>query len=189
MTKKKPKFGVLPVLNMPSRSYEKETKLERPSRVIVKEQVTTKKHVYYKHFSDFCNRITQLKSLTEWSVEKTNNRVVFRKLNASLLLAEYEIIVDDSLGFTIIIIGWLVPENHFIYTRHLRSVRYITISELINLVKTLSVCQGVGDVDALLEVVHHVVPKVFDPLMSECTSSFQSLNCKRLLGTSCWQSV
>ena len=29
------------------------------------------KHVYYKHFSDFCNRITQLKSLTEWNFEKT----------------------------------------------------------------------------------------------------------------------
>ena len=97
-----------------------------------------------------------------------------------MLLAEYEIIVDDSLGFTIIILGWLLPEYHFLYTRHLRSVRYITNSELINLVMTLLVCQGVGDViDALLgEVVHHVVPKVFDPVMSECTSSFQSLKYK-----------
>lgn len=139
-----------------------------------------KKHVYYKHFSDFCNRTTQLKSLTEWTVEKTNDRVVFKKINPSLLLAEYEIIVDDSLGFTIIILGWLLPENHFLYTKHLRSVRYITISELINVVMALSICQGVGDVDALLgEVIHHVIPKVFDPLMSECTSSFQSLDYKR----------
>jgi hypothetical protein len=74
MTKKKPKFGVLPVLNMPSRSCEKETKLEGPSRVTVKEQVKTKKYAYYKHFSDFCNRITLLKSLTEWNIEKTNDR-------------------------------------------------------------------------------------------------------------------
>ena len=102
-----------------------------------------------------------------------------------MLLAEYEIIVDDSLGFTIIILGWLLPEDHFLYTRHLRSVRNITISELINLVKTLTICQGVGDMDALLgEVVHHVVPKVFDPLMSECTSSFQSLDYKR--SKYCW---
>ncbi len=185
MTKKKPKFGVLPVLNMPIRSYEKETKMERPSRVVVTEQVMTKKHVYYKHFSDFCNRITQLKSLTKWNIEKTNDRVVLKQLNPSLLLAEYEIIVDDSLGFTIIILGWLLPEDHFLYTRHLRSVRNITISELINLVKTLTICQGVGDMDALLgEVVHHVVPKVFDPLMSECTSSFQSLDYKR--SKYCW---
>ena len=42
MTKKKPKFGVLPVQNMPIKSFEKETKMERPSRVIVKEQVSTK---------------------------------------------------------------------------------------------------------------------------------------------------
>jgi hypothetical protein len=110
-------------------------------------------------------------------LEKTNGRVVFRKFKPSLLLAEYEIIVDDSLGFTIIILGWLLPEYHFLYTRHLRSVRYITNSELINLVTTLLVCQRVGDViDALLgEEVHHVVPKVFDPAMSECTSSLQSL--------------
>ena len=124
--------------------------------------------------------VIELKSLTEWTVEKTNDRVVFKKINPSLLLAEYEIIVDDSLGFTIIILGWLLPENHFLYTKHLRSVRYITISELINVVMALSICQGVGDVDALLgEVVHHVIPKVFDPLTSECTSSFQSLDYKR----------
>lgn len=42
MTKEKPKFGVLPVLNMPIKSFEKDTKMERPSRVIVKEQVSTK---------------------------------------------------------------------------------------------------------------------------------------------------
>jgi hypothetical protein len=113
-------------------------------------------------------------------LEKTNDRVVFRKFKPSLLLAEYEIIVDDSLGFTIIILGWLLPEYHFLYTRHLRSVRYITNSELINLVTTLLVCQRVGDViDALLgEEVHPVVPKVFDPAMSECTSSLQSLKYK-----------
>ena len=65
--------------------------------MIVKEQVSTKKHVYYKHFSDFCNRTTQLKILTEWTVEKTNDRVVFKKINPSLFLVEYETIVDDSL--------------------------------------------------------------------------------------------
>ena len=44
----------------------------------------------------------------------------------------------------------------------------------------LSICQGVDDVDALSgEVVHHVIPKVFDPLTSQCTSSFQSLDYKR----------
>ena len=53
------------------------------------------------------------------------------------------------------------------------------MSELINVVMALSICQGVGDVDALLgEVVHHVIPTVFDPLTSECTSGFQSLDYK-----------
>lgn len=181
MTKKKPRFGALPVLNMPKRSCENERKLERPSREIVKEHVT-EKHVYYKHFSEFCNRITQLKSLKEWNVEKTDDRVIFKKPDPLLLLAEYEIIVDDSLGFTILVLGWLLPENHFIYTRHLRSIRNITISVLINLLETYSICQGVSDVNACLglgEVVHHVVPKVFDPLMSECTIPFQSLDYNR----------
>ena len=51
---------------------------------------------------------------------------------------------------------------------------------MISSVKSLAVCQGVGDIDALLgEVVHHVVPKVYDPLISECTSNFQSLDYKR----------
>ena len=88
--------------------------------------------------------ITNTFQIFVWNIEKTNDRVVLRQLNPSLLLAEYEIIVDDSLGFTIIILGWLLPEVHFLCTRHLRSVRNITIS-----------------------------------LMSECTSSFQSLDYKR----------
>ena len=43
MTKKKPKFGILPVWHITTTtSYKKETKMERSSRVVVTEQVMTK---------------------------------------------------------------------------------------------------------------------------------------------------
>ena len=47
--------------------------------------ISKKKHTCCKHFSDFCNRTIQLKSLTKLTVEKINDRVVFKKLNPSCL--------------------------------------------------------------------------------------------------------
>ena len=35
----------------------------------------------------------------------------------ALLLPELEIIIEDSLGYTISIFGWLLPEDHKLYLK------------------------------------------------------------------------
>ena len=45
----------------------------------------------YKNFPDFCKRVQELKSMREWSVEVEEDRVVFKKTEASLCLPELDL--------------------------------------------------------------------------------------------------
>ena len=64
MTKKKPRFGALPTLNMPIRSIESKKPPERPHRAIVKESPQSG---IYQSFQEVSRGLKDLKSLTEWS--------------------------------------------------------------------------------------------------------------------------
>lgn len=72
MTKKRPKFGALPLLNMPQKSHQNVSKPTRPLRSVVGEDsddhLNKGKTACYKNFPDFCKRVQALKSMHEWSV-------------------------------------------------------------------------------------------------------------------------
>lgn len=79
MTKKKPKFGALPTLNMPKRSHTTTT-LPRPSRSVVNENTNiTEASKCYKSFPELCKRVEGLKTLKNWSVQKLDDRIVLKK--------------------------------------------------------------------------------------------------------------
>ena len=68
MVKKKPMFGALPVLHMPSRSHDKAKKENpRPQRSIVQDyESSSAKSYFYDSFKTFCCRVQKLKSLNDW---------------------------------------------------------------------------------------------------------------------------
>ena len=79
MTKKKPKFGALPTINMPSRTHNKAS-TARPSRSIVCDkplQNTPKK--FYKNFEELCKRVKLLRGLKDWKVKEMNVRLILQK--------------------------------------------------------------------------------------------------------------
>ena len=163
MTKKRPKFGALPLLNMPQKSHQNVSKPTRPLRSVVGEDsddhLNKGKTACYKNFPDFCKRVQALKSMREWSVEVEEDRVVFKKTEASLCLPELELIVDDSLGFTIIAYGWLLPDDHILYTEHLRSMKNIKLSDLVEeLTQGYIVCPGIEQSEMNSNIIHHVIP-------------------------------
>ena len=165
MTKRKVKFGSLPTENMPKKSHETPKPPSRPHREIVKDGPTTVDiRKYYKGFEDVCKRIKCLKSIREWIVEERNERVVLRKMNECFLLPEFELIIDDSLGYTITVYGWFLPEDHELYTRSLRSVNNVTVSDLIRDIESRPVCPGVSPNELTAQVIPHVIPKIVDPL-------------------------
>lgn len=169
MTKKRPKFGALPLLNMPQKSHQNVNKPTRPLRSVVGEDsddhLNKGKTACYRNFPDFCKRVQALKSMRQWSVEVEEDRVVFKKTEASLCLPELELIVDDSLGFTIIAYGWQLPDDHILYTEHLRSMKNIKLSDLVEeLTQGYIVYPGIEQSEMNSNIIHHVIPKSVDPL-------------------------
>jgi len=168
MTKKKPCFGAIPCLNMPKRSHERAQVQQRPARSVVNtEDDNAVKTTAYKNFSDVCKRITSLKSLSGWNFQVACDRLIMTKMKDNFLLPEREIIVDDSLGFTIKVFGCFLPENHAIYTEHMRSINNIRVNNIVKEMDCYSFCCGVKDGDLSSQLVHHVIPVSADPLAED----------------------
>lgn len=83
------------------------------------------------------------------------------------MLPEIQIMIDDSLGFTIYVFGWLLPEDHELYTTNLRSVTKITVSDLVKSIGTLSICPEVKPFELSSSILHHVIAKSVDPLLND----------------------
>ena len=98
---------------------------------------------YYQSFNNLCKRVKTLKTLNDWIVQELEDRLVLKKKSSQVMLPEIQIMIDDSLGFTIYVYGWLLPEDHELYTTNLRSVTNITVSDLVKSISTLSICPGV----------------------------------------------
>ena len=168
MTKKKVKFGALPTENMPKKSHETPKPRSRPAREIVKDIPTSnEKRKYYTGLKDVFKRIKALKTISEWIVEERIDRVILRKMKDCFQLPEYELIIDDSLGYTISVYGWFLPEDHELYTNSLRSVNNVTVSDLKRNIGYHHICPGVNPKELTGEVIPHVIPKIVDPLYSD----------------------
>lgn len=107
-----------------------------------------------------------LKSITNWIVEELDIRIVLKK-GLHVVLPEIQIMIDDSLGFTISVYGWLLPEDHELYSENIRSVANITVSELVKKIELMSICHGVKPSILSSEIQHHVIPKPVDPLLDD----------------------
>ena len=90
------------------------------------------------------------------------------------MLPEFELMIDDSLGFTISVYGWLLSEDHEIHTTNLKSVCNITVSELLRNINSLYICPGVELFELSRNIVHHLIPKSIDPLFIDNDGDFNS---------------
>ena len=130
--------------NMPKRSHETEKPTRRPLSIVKENTVeSTCARKYYKGFSDLCKRVKSLKTLGEWTLQELEDRIVLKKNKESLQIPELELIIDDSLGYTILVYGWLLPEDHDLYSKNLRSINNVTVSDLVKDMEHYLVCPGV----------------------------------------------
>ena len=177
MVKKKPKFGALPTLNMPKKSIETTKAVAtRTTRSIVRNDLPTNQNTKrYKNFPELCKRVETLKSTKEWTVQELHDRIVLKK-GSTMIFSELEIMIDDSLGFTVSVYGWRLPEDHEIYNENFRSVTNITVSDLIKKVETMVICPGVEPTVISRDIKHHVIPKPVDPLLEDDDESGTSFS-------------
>lgn len=174
MQKKKPKFGALPTVNMPKRCFTTPVNV-RPPRSAVNEipEVAPKK--CYSDFKDLVKRVKSLKILSEWILEAAIDRIVLTKKSSLLVLPKIQLTIDDSLGFSVSVFGWFLPDDHAIHLETLRSVMNITVSELIKRIDVLLICPGVRPFELSSDIVHHIIPKSVDPLFRDDSEIFPQL--------------
>ena len=91
MTKKKPRFGTLPVLNMPKRTHDTPKPKQR-TRSVVKDHLPVPRQAVYKNFKELCQRTSGLKNLNDWNMKLMNDRFVVKKMLDPFLIPEFEII-------------------------------------------------------------------------------------------------
>ncbi|XP_022780188.1 uncharacterized protein LOC111321541 [Stylophora pistillata] len=167
MTKKKPKFGALPTVNIPKKSRDSRRPVMRPSRSIVRDHEDSKinKRIY-KNFEGLCVRVKSLKTLSTWKLEQLNDRILIKRVRDSFLLPELKLIIDDSLGFTIKVYGCLLPEDHELYLNCFTSVMNVSVSNLVKDMERYFICPGVEPLTCS-DVLQHVIPKFVDHLKEE----------------------
>ena len=163
MTKKKPVFGALPLLNMPKRVHDRESIPPRRPLHRVQTQATCYR---FDSLSEVQNQVSKLKELKRnWNIVTQDDRITMQKMKLPYLLPQYEIVVDDSLGFTLSIFHWLLPDDHELYKKHHRSVKQLSIQQLIEEIKSYNICNGVtNEMHKCKNIEHHVIPKSHDPL-------------------------
>ena len=137
--------------------------LPRPTRTIVRE-IEKKSTLLYKNFLDFCKRVRGLKSIEDWNVKYLSDRIIFKKVADPYLLPELEVIVDDSLGFTVKSYACYLPEDHPVYAEHRRTIRDTAIWKLLKQLEGYFLCDGVDVVDMKSQLFHHIMPGRSTPM-------------------------
>ena len=99
--------------------------------------------------------------------------MLIKRLSDSFLLPEFELVIDDSLGFTIKVYGCLLPEDHELYSNYLRSTMNVSVPNLVKDMERYFICPGV-EPSTCSDVMQHVIPKFVDHLREEDEISFPS---------------
>ena len=96
--------------------------------------------------------------LKDWSITVADSQVRLRKLEVPYVIPRLDIEIDDSLGFTVRVFGWFLCENHNIYKSTRRSLRNITVSNLIKEIEQLALSIGLTESAFSGDCLQHVLP-------------------------------
>ena len=94
--------------------------------------------------------------LNSWKVNQQKDKIVFKYFSKPLLIAQYEVVIDESLNFTCAVFGWLLVDDNIIHKTNKRSARNITVSQLLYEIKNLNICCGIPDITAPKLILHCV---------------------------------
>ena len=111
-----------PTQNLPQKSHEV-MHVERRHINIVKDVRVRKAGPLHKSLAYVIRKCSKLK-LNGWSMEITEViKIMLKKFIKPYTIPYIEIIVDESLEFTCLVFGWLVPDVHTLYSTTYRCIR------------------------------------------------------------------
>ncbi|XP_065664211.1 uncharacterized protein LOC136086000 [Hydra vulgaris] len=109
------KLLAVPTKNVPQKSHENSQQPERKHQHIVQDRASDKilNSKCYKSFLEFKNRANKLKLTDNWIVTHHEKAISFKKYTEHFLVPTNEIIVDEILVYSCIVLGWVLPSDHF----------------------------------------------------------------------------
>ena len=163
MTKKKLIPEAIPTLQMPKKSHTTET-VTRPSRTVVKDVQVKQNHACYKTLPEIVQRTKNLMALSTWNTTMLDTKLILKKISEcyNTTLPEFTLTVDDGLGFTIQVYDCFLPEDHYIYKTYRRSMKNITVSDLVKILENYIICPGINYFKDDSSIYCHVVPLIND---------------------------
>ena len=130
--KKTLKLGALPTDNLPKKSVETTKPSERRQLSYHERNPTQTTNdqpkLVYRNLDDFIKKLSRTATIqNNWNVKSTSYKCSMKYFCKPYSIPKYEIVIDDSLGFTIAVFGWLLSDQHFIYKEFRQSIRTHTI--------------------------------------------------------------
>ena len=154
----------MPTINLPIKSHEKITTTE-PRRVLTYDrELPPPKEIklYYKNLKDLQQKTSNLK-FNGWRIDVNEKKIAYKFFMSPYLLPKYEIVIDENFGFNIIVFGWLLPDDHIIYKKYFRSMKNITVSELMKSLSPFKFCCGIDKSEEVSSsFMHHIIPVEFN---------------------------
>ena len=93
---------------------------------------------------EFKKRISSLKLPDDWQISDKENHI-FKK-SKSYEISSIDIYVGEDLEFIIRVFSWCIPLDHEIYTKYKKTMKNITLSNLIKVISYYNICSGIkGD--------------------------------------------
>jgi hypothetical protein len=80
---------------------------------------------------DFTRQLDPM-TIEQWQIDKSyEGEIQIEFYNKSHCVANYSVVVNSSLEFTIFVFSWPVPDHHLIYNEQKRSINYLDVHELV----------------------------------------------------------
>ena len=134
-----------------------------PRRELARQQIDVPVPVVYRNFKHFQQKILPLK-MSGWSKKEDTDSIVFEFFQSPYTLPKLSLSVYSGLNFSVAAYNWFLPDDHYIYSDHKRSLKHTSISTLMATLQSAQVCEG-------LSKEEHIVSLCEDPSPSCGTSS------------------
>ena len=141
---------------------------------------------YYTDLDEFKKRISSLKLPDDWQISDKENHI-FKK-SKSYEISSIDIYVGEDLEFIIRVFSWCIPLGHEIYTKYKKTMKNITLSNLIKVISFYNICSGIKDDQAKKTAICHSVPKTLDFSQNSSVpfnqvAFYRSISCVLLIDT------
>ncbi|XP_065654860.1 uncharacterized protein LOC136081473 [Hydra vulgaris] len=116
----------------------------------------------YKSMEEFTKRIIHLNLPSSWNINNNISHVHIFEKDEIHEVTKTDIFIDASLTFILRIYAWHLPSTHEVYKSYDSSMKNITLSNLIKVISSYSICLGVSLDEAKKSAIKHCVPKIYN---------------------------